>query len=173
MRPATPDLTPEQRKVLADVAEYGCHIVTVPEDGDSPDYAFTVGLAHTWQHPEVVVVGLAEEVAQDLLNAVADMIDEGARFSAGQVVNGLIDTYPVTFKPIPASHLPGYLGTACWAHADAAFEALQLVYPDKLGRYPWHDGVAQGFRDVQPLLADLPAEPERDGADEHDAAAGD
>lgn len=170
MSSATPDLTPEQRKVLTDIAEYGCHIVSVPEDGETPDYAFTVGFWQSWQHPEVVVVGLAEEVAYDLLNAVADQLDDGARFTPGQVVSGLLDTYPVTFKPIPASHHPGYLGTACWANEGAAFEALQLVYPDKLGRYPWHDGVALGFRDIQPLLADLPATPECEGDDEAGAA---
>jgi hypothetical protein len=164
MQSNTPELSAEQRKVLTDIAEYGCHVVSVPEDGETPDYSFTVGLWHTWQHPEVAVVGLDEEVAQDLLNAVADLIDEGATFTAGQVAQGLIDTYPVTFKAIPEGHVAGYLGTAAWAN-EGAFPVLQLVYPDKLGRYPWHEGCAQGFRELQPLIADLPAQPAAEGDD--------
>jgi hypothetical protein len=33
---------------------------------------------------------------------------------------------------------------------------VQLVWPDKEKRWPWQDGVRQGFRDVQPLLGPRP-----------------
>ncbi|MCK5944935.1 MAG: DUF4262 domain-containing protein, partial [Planctomycetes bacterium] len=37
-------------------------------------------------------------------------------------------------------------------YQDEPFDCVQLVWPDKEKRWPWQDGVRQGFRDVQPLL---------------------
>lgn len=159
MRPLTPDLTDDERGLLRDVAEHGCHVVCVDADLPGGSYCYTVGLWYHWQHPELVVFGVSDELADELLNAATDMIDAGARFAADQVVRDLLEIYPVTFKAVPRTHNEGYFGAACWAHATGDFPVLQLVYPDRQGRYPWQPGAARAFQALQPLLADLPPTP--------------
>ncbi len=37
-------------------------------------------------------------------------------------------------------------------YGDVDVPVLQLVYPDKQGRWPWDADVREGFRDSQPVL---------------------
>lgn len=40
-----------ERKILADINEYGWHAPNVIEDEGHPPWTFTIGLYETWQHP--------------------------------------------------------------------------------------------------------------------------
>ena len=65
VRAPSPDLTPEQQEVLADVAEQGVHVVHVPRDGgQGPSYSYTIGMWESFQQPEVVVFGMPEDVGR-------------------------------------------------------------------------------------------------------------
>ncbi len=87
MRAPTPELTPEQHEVLADIAEQGVHVVHVPGDGPGgPSYSYTVGLWDSFEQPEIVVFGMPEDVAQVLLDALGVDASEGRRFPAGDRV---------------------------------------------------------------------------------------
>jgi hypothetical protein len=113
VRAPSPDLTPEQQEVLADVAEQGVHVVHVPRDGgQGPSYSYTVGLWESFQQPEVVVFGMPEDVAQDLLDAVADDASEGRTVQAGDRRDDLLVGYPVRFFPVPADVVASHLGRA-------------------------------------------------------------
>lgn len=46
-----------EKKVLADINEYGWHVTNVIEDDDHPPWSFTIGLFETWNHPELIIVG--------------------------------------------------------------------------------------------------------------------
>jgi hypothetical protein len=151
MRQLTDDLTPPERKALTDIDEAGLHIVHVPGD-DGPGYSFTIGLWHSFDQPEVIVFGLPEEVAHELLNALADEAAEDRKFLDGQRHDGLLIGYPVRFVDVPRGDHALFLGLAQWAYAGEDFPCVQLVWPDKQGRWPWEAGVRQGFADSQPVL---------------------
>ncbi|MBL8755853.1 MAG: DUF4262 domain-containing protein [Planctomycetes bacterium] len=157
MRSKTADMAPEDAKVLDDVDEYGVHIVHVPEDDVGPGFSFTVGLWATWQQAEVVVFGLPQEVAQDLLNGLADEVDDGRRFAAGEKHDGVLVGYPVRFLELAKARYGEFLGVAQWAYEGEDFPALQLVWPDKQGRWPWDPGVREGFAEAQPIVGVRPS----------------
>jgi len=46
------------KQLLSDVQTYGWHVLIIEEDDEGPGYGFSVGLFHTFGHPEVVVFGL-------------------------------------------------------------------------------------------------------------------
>jgi hypothetical protein len=46
-----------EQKVLADINEYGWHLMNVLEDDGQPPWSFTIGLHETWQHPELIIAG--------------------------------------------------------------------------------------------------------------------
>lgn len=152
MRESTDDLSPEEKKVLQDVAEEGVHIVHVPGGSDGPGFSATIGLWFHYEQPEVIVFGLHEEIAEDLLNAVADAADEGKRFKHGENHKDLLVNYVVRFLDVPQEKVADYLGTAQWVYDGAEFPVVQLVWPDKQQRWPWQEGVREGFRDSQPIL---------------------
>jgi hypothetical protein len=47
-----------ERKALADVQNHGWHVLKVMEDDRGPAFAYTVGLYHSFRHPELIIVGL-------------------------------------------------------------------------------------------------------------------
>jgi hypothetical protein len=156
MRERTDDLPPPDAKLFDDIDEYGVHIVHVPEDDDDPAYSFTVGLWHSFEQPEVVVFGLPEPVAHELLNSLADECSEDRKFLPDSRHDGVLVGYPVRFVAVPKQHYDGYLGSAVWAYEGDEFPCVQLVWPDKQGRWPWDNGVREGFADSQPVLGRLP-----------------
>ena len=143
-----------EQKAMDDVERYGLHIVHVLEDGDLPPFAYTVGLCHTFSHPEILVYGLPKTTAHNLLNHLADQLRKGKEFAAGEIYDDLIGNYRVTFRKVPQSQYRDHLGWAAWFNERPDFPALQLIYPDREGQWPWDKGASEGFRHQQVVLAD-------------------
>lgn len=141
-----------EEKCAADVAQYGLHIIRVAAEEDSPEFAYSVGLYHTFAHPEVIMLGLRSETMHRLLNDVATALRAGRRFAAGDVSDAFLEGYDVTFRLVPADSYEPYLGWANWFNEGRDYPALQMVYPDREHRWPWEPGVAESFRANQPVL---------------------
>src|SRR5262245_45695021 len=150
----TPDdsTTPQQRALLADLASTGVHIAHEDKRGEQPAFAYTVGMWQTFGQPEVIVIGLDDEVAHDLLDNVAEQADAGRAFAAGQQHDGLVHGYPVRFLSVAAEQAAQWLPLVGWAYERSDVPCVQLVYPDKQGRWPWQPDVREGFRRIQPVL---------------------
>ena len=155
MRQPDPSLTEAGAAVLRDIEEQGVHLVHVePEEGEGPAYSYTVGLTHTYGHPEVLVIGLSGEVAQELLDVVSDQVAGGLKLEGGRLHDGVVDGYPVVCLPLNGAAIDGYLGVALWAYQNEEFDAVQLVYPDKMGRWPWTEGTQKAFVSNQPVVGE-------------------
>jgi Domain of unknown function (DUF4262) len=47
-----------EKIVIANINEYGWHCVNVIEDDGHPPWSYTIGLYDTWEHPELIIVGI-------------------------------------------------------------------------------------------------------------------
>lgn len=141
---------PAEQKIHDDVRAYGWHIIWV--FNAEPEFAYTIGLHHTFGHPEIIVFGLPREVAHGVLNAVGKDVRAGGVFASGARSEGIVDGYEVVFKPVPQAAYEAHLGWALWYYGAPDFPVLQLVYPDRDRRFPWEADVADGFRASQPVL---------------------
>lgn len=156
MRQITDDLTEAGREVLQNIADQNVHVMHVTTDEGVPSFAYTVGLWHHFQQPEVIVFGLDVDAAEALLHNVADACADGARFGHGDKHDGLLVGFAVRFLDVARDVGCERLGAAAWAYEGEDFESVQLVWPDKEKRWPWEGGVRQGFADLQPLLGPRP-----------------
>lgn len=152
MRAITDDLTDAGRQVLQDVTEHKAHVLHVTDDDGVPKFSYTIGLWHHFEQPEVIVFGLDVEAAEELLQNVVASCAEGARFAHGDKREELLVGFAVRFLDVADEAARAHLGAATWAYEGGDYRCVQLVWPDKEKRWPWQDGVRQGFRDVQPLL---------------------
>lgn len=155
MRAIDDSLTETERQILVDVDANGLHVVHVEDEAGEPAYSFSIGLHESFGQAEVVVFGLPAAAAEALLEAIADDAADGKSFVADSRHEGLLQDYPVRFLAVPKAFYREYLGEAVWAYEGDGFPALQLVWPDKQGRWPWDPAVREGFRDSQPVLAKL------------------
>jgi len=150
-RPGEP-LDEADLEILADVAQLGFHVVAVSFEGEPLGHAFTVGLFRTCDHPEVAIFGLAADVAATAAKRAAERVRGGARIEAGDVVEGIVDGRAVAFRSIVSRHHPAHLGHAVWYHGGARFPALQGVWADVEGHFPWDRWFPRELRDRQPCL---------------------
>ncbi|MBW2315549.1 MAG: DUF4262 domain-containing protein [Deltaproteobacteria bacterium] len=145
-----PEIDP---RVKRDIADHGWHVVKVMEDATGPGHAFTIGLHETHGHPEIVVVGPNLDVLHQLVNAVGEDVRAGRRFEAGQGYDGILSGMRCEFREVHLANYGDFLGYAGWYYEGAPFPALQCVWPDPEGRFPWEDGAPAELLEWQPDLA--------------------
>ncbi len=108
-------------------------------------YAYTVGLA-AHDRPELVVTGLPYDRAAGLLNSLAGQVIDGGPPQPGELVplpGGQRAVGPLAEVVRVAE--PGVHLAVAAALNGPAFSALQLVYADEQGRWPWDAGFRGGL----------------------------
>jgi uncharacterized protein DUF4262 len=146
--------SPAHDRLLGDVQEYGCHILNVAGEGRA-DFSYSVGLYLNFGHPEIVVIGLSADKAMQLINLVCDRVAQGGQFDEGSLSMDLLNGLPVAFMKVEPEHYDDRFGFANWFYQSlptAGFPVLQLVWPDREGRFPWDTQFDQSPRSMQPVL---------------------
>ena len=108
------------------------------------------------ERPELVVTGLPYDRAVELLNQAAERVLQGAAPEPGDVLplrDGVVAE--IVRVAEPAVHL-----SVAAALNGPRFPALQLVYADDAGRWPWEAGF-RGGHGGQPVLGARAARPRK------------
>lgn len=118
----------------------------VQRERGRPPYAYTVGLPRQ-QRPELLVSGLPYDQAVELLNNAAEHVVRAGAPRPGEVLP-LPDgpTIEIVRVAEPGVHLK-----VAAALNGPGFSALQLVYADERGHWPWDPGF-RGGSGGQPVL---------------------
>jgi hypothetical protein len=128
------------RKVRGMIDKHGFAVQAVASD---PPILYTMGLgfASTPIHPEIVLVGFGPQTGSWMISMIAEAIRQrGIRFDRPCLYDGLLEGYDVAFRPVTAAVVDAHLGHLA-LHSDAPFDsAVQLILPDKAGKFPWHPG---------------------------------
>jgi hypothetical protein len=158
-----------EARVIADIEEHGWHALHVrdefhPEHAPwtHPDpaveaaschgFSYTVGLWPTRRRPELILTGDwgdMRKMHSVLGAAVARVLDDGAEWSAGDQDDEVLERLPVRFGAVARLFRLELLTWSHWAARRREFEALQLLLPDRDGRWPDAPGYAGP---PQPLL---------------------
>jgi Domain of unknown function (DUF4262) len=147
-----PSVDPNEKAVLTHVAEYGWHLQGVHGSEESPPFAYSIGFYHTLHAPEVIVVGLPQDVAHPILWEAYRRFERGERLGPNDSYEEFVEGYAVTFIEVSDDARDEYFGFANWFYKDE-FPALQLVWPAADGRWPWEN---ESLARAQPLLGPAP-----------------
>jgi len=151
-------LDPEDQRIVDDVEEFGFHSLGVLNDGDHPEFCYSVGFWETLRSPEVIVFGLPLDLMHRMLWGMFRQIKAGKTLSDGARWSDLIEGYDCISRPVHSSQFTLYIGSALWyrrlrAGNSQGLRAYQLFWPSKNQElYPWQDGCDQNVRDRQPAL---------------------
>ena len=121
---------PLEQRCLHDVAGHGRHVVAVE---GAPGFAYTVGLPHHLDHPELLMSGLPFELMQTVLEEVSRRVLEGFLLVPGQLVEGALARVPLVVDELAATDL---LTWSRWFHRREV-PAYQLVWPETSGDFRW------------------------------------
>jgi hypothetical protein len=135
-------------KIQRDLAKYGWSAISVfpTEENPGDRFTYTVGL-----DPELIVVGIHADAAHSVLSRAADLIKDGEKFEPGTEREDVLHEYPVALRPVADHFRRDYMRAAEVLRGED-FQAVQLVWPDKEGRFPWDDEYEYPA-DAQTLLA--------------------
>jgi hypothetical protein len=139
-------------RLMADVAQAGFHVAIGSVDGGRPPHAFSVGLFRSWDHPEVAIFGLPPDALAETLGRIGARVRGGERFDHAEVAEGLAPARLVAFRRIVPRHYGPHLGHGVWYHGGARFPAVQAVWADDAGRFPWDRWFPRELRELQPVL---------------------
>jgi len=142
-----------EKKALADIEEYGCHVIHVLEDEEGPPFAYSVGVQKTSGAAEVIVIGLKRPIAHFMVNEYNTRVRTGERFNPGERYDGFLDGFQVQFGSVAPEHSREFLGWNGWLYGGKNFEVLQIVYPTIEGLWPWDPIASEWFRQRQPVLS--------------------
>src|SRR5262245_50153786 len=104
----------DDEKVLADVGNYGWHVVKIWETNETTGWAFSIGLYQNFNHPDLIVFGLIDELLHIVINSIGEDVRAGKRFEIDVKYPDLIDGYSCIFKPVNTVWYSHFLGYANW-----------------------------------------------------------
>ncbi|MEG4191112.1 DUF4262 domain-containing protein [Microcoleus sp. Pol17_C1] len=143
-----------ERDIHRHIEEFGCSVTSVVDpDGKEPTFSYSIGIAKTTSQPEVIVVGLRTELGHWIINEYSRRAKAGEEFAPGVLYLGFLEGFAVQFGHVSRDHRSEYMRSATWLHGTPDFSALQLIYPNTSGVWPWDDDADDWFRANQPLLA--------------------
>ncbi|PKM46855.1 MAG: hypothetical protein CVV05_00115 [Gammaproteobacteria bacterium HGW-Gammaproteobacteria-1] len=139
-----------QQKIEDNIREHGVAIIFTQTEAAETilNLAYTIGLADIG-HPEVLVFALPAESAHMILNDIATRAREVA-LPMNERLDDLANL-PLILKPVAPSIAAEYIVQAN-ARAGRELPALQLVWPDARGLFPWEEGFEQRLLAAQPHL---------------------
>lgn len=139
-------------KINGHITSVGWSCLAIGADPDTyqPGYVYTVGLSRTFGHPELMILGISHGAAQQILNDIGAMIAAGAEFSDHQRVD-TVASMPLVFREIPPNTARSYCKAAETVLGNPP-KYLQVVWPDKAGKYPWEPDWDTSNSLAQPLL---------------------
>lgn len=145
-------LDPSESKLLNDVERYGCHVVHVGGDSWCQGWSYTVGIHDVSGGPELIVIGLKNDLAHFVLNECDHRIQGGLRLSEGCRQRDLVSDVECEFRPVERRWILRTMGCAAWFYGGDHFPVFQCVYPDLKNHFPWESGFDPTWRTRQPLL---------------------
>lgn len=146
------ELDPRQKKCVQDIEEFGCHIIQVSGE-DHPNWSYSIGLHERFRHPEVIVCGLKQDVAGYVINEVKSWVANGAVLEIGKEYLGLLEGVNCQFGEVQREWIWHLMGWDVWFYDRRPFSAIQCIYPDHNGKWPWDEGFKREWLDKEPILA--------------------
>jgi hypothetical protein len=143
--------------LIRNVREHGCHILQVSPEKGHPPFSFSIGLALNYGQAEIIIFGMSPSKAATIINIVRDDAAKGKKYVDGDVSSDILVNGRVCFIEVPLQLYDTYLGTAIWFYRKSPrpFPCLQLVWPDRHGRFPWETGCDAGIKRDQPVLRSI------------------
>lgn len=151
-------ITPMQKGIISIVRGHGVHVMTVRQYKKTPMIFSTLGLFHSYQHPELVIIGLDVEVAHEILRKAHAFIKNGASISPWTNQH-FIPCTTLKAVPIHAGNYSRFLRHGMWLYRSLGrsrpdpFPAIQILWPDAINDdFPWDESFDVDLSHEQKLL---------------------
>lgn len=135
------------------VKAHGWAVLMIGPDVDVPQFAYSAGALHAIVgQPEIVVFGLAPETSKALINTALERVrSTDVPLPLDTPVDAIAEV-PVVFKQVRPEATARHLHAAANLYGVESVPAIQLVWPDTNGRFPWERRFDRTLGRLQPAL---------------------
>jgi hypothetical protein len=145
-----------ERKIVKHIRKFGYFVVRVEGIKGSPAFSYSMGIQSTLGAPECIVVGLDGDLSFELISEYFYRTSFGEPFEQGRLYefnNARHIPVNVYFNKVPDGYHPQYLACAVWFYRSGRFDAIQLIYSNPDGIFPWDNNVTEEFKNKQMILS--------------------
>jgi hypothetical protein len=143
------------RKTLENIEKYGLSVQYVFDNEENFQFSYSIGLYQTYQHPEIIIIGLEQELMHVVINNLAEDIKNGKRHEAYSWSPDVLDDFECYFIEVDKSNYDEYVLGDIRLYGGNNFPLLQCIYPTLKGIYPWEKEWPEEIKNLQPILGDL------------------
>ena len=140
------------KQTIRNIDKYGLQVIIVSSTNYSSSFAYSIGLKRTYNHPEIICFGLSNDLGHEIINDVANIIENGEIIESGKIYNNIFGNGRATFLKVDKRNIENYFGAALNYYEDEEFSALQLIWTDRNDKFPWEESFEEEFLYTQPLL---------------------
>jgi hypothetical protein len=147
-------LDEHERRFVANIRERGWSGTYVPADEVGPGFGYTTGLWQSFKFPELITFSMKSDIAHATYWHMYRELKAGHTFKVREPLDSIFENLNAVLVEVPDSQFEEYLGWSRWFYRGNHFRCLQLVWPDRGGKFPWDFDMSKDFRDDQPDLTD-------------------
>src|SRR5215204_4600967 len=133
-----------QQDIAENIVKYGWHFMGVFSPADDPKplapFGYSIGMA---EHglPEFIIFGLRQDQAHAVVsNAVSEMRDNLKAAPADGHVTNELASVPMIYRDVPAEDAAKEHTVQAEVRYGRAVPVVQIVWPDRDGKFPWEPG---------------------------------
>ena len=145
-------LDEHEKNFVANIRKFGWFATHVFADDGLPGFSYTTGIWTSLKFPELITFSLKRENAHGIFWEVFNAVKAGTEIAVGKPIPEMLVNGDITLLPVDTSQFEAYLGWSRWFYGGDNFRCLQLVWPDRSGRFPWQIDFDIEFADQQPDL---------------------
>lgn len=148
-------------KILTDIEETGWTAIGVFDpEGKEPTFTYTIGLGLSYNHPEIIAIGLPPQTAHGVIAGAIDKIKDGESFANSpdkDVLGLLANDFHCRFLPLSDAKAQEFMFQAYNFYESieepSLISTIQLVWPDEKDLYPWDKDCNLDIAAAQHVLA--------------------
>lgn len=140
------------KKMIDDIAQYGCHVVNEIGDECRPRYSYSIGIEETSKNPEIIITGLKTNLSNWIIGEYNRRVRNGETFEPHTRYAGFLEDFDVILKPVVRDHYEEYLALGRSFYGGNNFRVFQLIYPAMSGIWPWDEAATGDYKYFVPLL---------------------
>lgn len=137
-------------QIYQNIEKFGWHVTGVFAGKDTPPFCYSIGIQNS-DMPEIIIFGMNIKNAGQIINYIGNLMMDGKKFKVGESYDGIIKV-PVKFLNVTQENIEEHMFGATDYHNGSSFDALQMVWADEKGNFPWDDDFEEKFKGYQKLM---------------------
>lgn len=138
--------------IMSKIFKYGLCILHIFGDIEQGVYTYSIAIEGITDSPDIVLSGVDASSGKIIINSYFARLKKGETFECDKRYDDFVFGYDIIFKPVLKKHNHNFSGLVWFSMNRQDFNMVQMVCPDKSGKFPWEKGYSKKMMKAQQLF---------------------